>query len=107
MDYAVIVHSGKQYRVSEGNIIELDKVDLPTGQAIDFTDVRMLKGPDGVLFGRPSLENAKVTGRILGHYKGKKIVVFKYKRRKNYRRNAGHRQQYTRVKIENIIEQGN
>ncbi len=106
MNYAVFAHSGRQYRVSEGDIVELEKVDLPAGGEMEFTEVMMLQRPEGVLFGRPTVQNAKVTGKILAHFKGKKLIVFKHKRRKNYRRTNGHRQEYTRVKIENIINPG-
>ena len=107
MNYAVIAHSGKQFKVHEGDIVELDKVDLPTGHAIEFPEIMMLQRPEGTLFGKPVVENARVTGKVVGHFRGKKILVFKHKRRKNYRRTQGHRQNYTMVKIEAIIQPDN
>jgi large subunit ribosomal protein L21 len=107
MNYAVIAHSGKQFKVSEGDIVELEKVNLPAGHPIEFPEIMMIQRPEGALFGRPLVENARVTGKVLGHFKGKKILIFKHKRRKNYRRTQGHRQNYTRVKIENIVQPGN
>lgn len=107
MNYAIIAHSGKQFRVAEGDVIELEKVDLPVGGEIEFSEVVMLQRPEGALFGRPRVENAMVRGKVLEHFKGKKIIIFKHKRRKNYRRTMGHRQTYTRVRIENIIQSQN
>jgi large subunit ribosomal protein L21 len=103
MSFAIIAHSGKQYRVSEGDIINLDRVELPAGGEVDFPEVLAVKGSEGMILGRPRVENARVTGRVVGHFKDKKVLVFKHKRRKNYRRTRGHRQTYTRVKIENIV----
>ena len=84
MKYAVIAHSGKQFTVSEGDIIHLDKVDLPVGNGIEFPEVLLLQQPEGTRFGSPMVDNARVTGKVVGHFRGKKIRIFKHKRRKNY-----------------------
>ena len=107
MKYAVIAHSGKQFKVTEGEVIQLDKMSLSVGNEVEFQEVMMLQGPDGTLFGTPCIDNARVTGRVVCHLRGKKILIFKHKRRKNYRRTMGHRQNYTQVKIETIIVPGN
>jgi len=96
--YAVIASGGKQYRVSQGDVIYVEKLDLEPDSRVNF-DVLMLGGDEGVEVGSPTLAGAKVEGRILAQVKGEKIVIYKYKSKKNYHRKAGHRQNYTRVEI--------
>ena len=96
--YAVIASGGKQYRVSQGDVIYVEKLDLEPDSRVDF-DVLMLGGDGDVEVGFPTLAGAKVEGRILAQVKGEKIVVYKYKSKKNYHRKAGHRQNYTKVEI--------
>ena len=102
MAYAIVATGGKQVRVEPGQIVEIEKVGDP-GEAIVFDDVRMLRRDDGSLaIGTPRVEGARVSGTVLEHGKGKKIIVFKYKPKVNYRRKIGHRQPFARVRIDSI-----
>ncbi|MEA5016183.1 MAG: 50S ribosomal protein L21 [Candidatus Limiplasma sp.] len=96
--YAVIVSGGKQYRVSQGDTIYVEKLDQEPDSKVSF-DVLMLGSENGVEVGTPTLAGAKVEGKVLGQVKGEKIVIYKYKSKKNYHRKAGHRQNYTKVEI--------
>ncbi len=99
--YAIIATGGKQYRVSEGDVIYIEKIDAQVDSTVSF-DV-LLVGNDGdVRIGTPIVEGAKVEGKVVGQVRGEKIVVFKYKSKKNYRRKQGHRQPYTKVEITKI-----
>ena len=99
--YAVIVTGGKQYRVSQGDVIYVEKLDQEIDSKVSF-DVLMLGSGDSVEVGSPTLAGAKVEGKILGQVKGEKIIIYKYKSKKNYHRKAGHRQAYTKVEITKI-----
>ena len=99
--YAVIVSGGKQYRVSQGDVIYVEKLDQEVDSTVSF-DVLMLGSEDNVEVGTPILEDVKVEGKILGQVKGEKVIIFKYKSKKNYHRRAGHRQNYTKVEITSI-----
>ena len=99
--YAIIETGGKQYRVQQGDVIYVEKLDLETDTAVEF-DVLLLGGEDSVKIGRPVVEGAKVQAKVAGQVKGEKIIVFKYKSKKNYRRKQGHRQPYTKVTIGKI-----
>jgi len=99
--YAVIKTGGKQYRVSEGDRIRVEKLSGDVGSSLEFGDVLMVGG-DKVLVGTPTVEGAKVTAEITGQDKAKKVIVFKMKRRKGYRRKRGHRQPYTELRITGI-----
>ena len=101
--YAVIQTGGKQVRVSEGQEIYVEKLDVEAGENYTFTDVLMLGGEQTVI-GTPNVEGAKVVAKVLKHGRGPKIIVFKYKVRKNYRRKQGHRQSYTKLLIESISQ---
>lgn len=96
--YAVIVSGGKQYRVSQGDTIYVEKLDQEPASKVSF-DVLMLGSEDGVEVGSPTLAGAKVEGKVVSQVKGEKIVIYKYKSKKNYHRKAGHRQNYTKVEI--------
>ena len=99
--YAIIATGGKQYRVSEGDVIYIEKIDAQVDSTVSF-DV-LLMGNDGdVKFGTPVVEGVKVEGKVVGQIRGEKIVVYKYKSKKNYRRKQGHRQPYTKVEITKI-----
>lgn len=100
--YAVIRTGGKQYKVSEGDILNVEKLAGEVGDTLELDDVLMIGDGEDVKIGNPLVEKAKVTGTIVAHDKAKKIIVFKKKRRKGYRRTQGHRQQYTALKIEQI-----
>ncbi len=95
--YAIIATGGKQYRVSEGDTIYIEKLDNEPGDEVTFP-VLMLSG-DSVEVGNPYVEGANVIGKVVRQGKGEKIVILKYKSKKNYRRKAGHRQPFTQVEI--------
>ena len=99
--YAVIKTGGKQYRVSEGDVLRVEKLDGDVGATIDFGDVLMLGG-EKVSIGKPTVKGAKVTAEIVAQDRAKKVIVFKMRRRKNYRRKQGHRQPYTEIRITGI-----
>ena len=99
--YAVIESGGKQYRVSPGDVVKLEKIDVPVGEEVVFEQVLLVKN-DQTIVGNPLVAGAKVLGEVVEQGKGKKIIVFKYKRRKGYRKKRGHRQLYTAVKIKEI-----
>ena len=96
--YAIIAAGGRQYRVSQGDVIYIDKVNQEEGSAISF-DVLMTGGDGDVKVGNPVIDGAKVEGKVLAQVKGEKIRVYKYKSKKNYHRTQGHRQPYTKVEI--------
>lgn len=100
--YAIIQTGGKQYRVSEGDVISVEKLDAAAGEAVSFDQVLTVVKDDSVQVGKPYLASAKVTAKVVDHGKGKKILVFKYKAKSNYRRRQGHRQPFTKVVIEKI-----
>ena len=100
--YAIIETGGKQYRVEEGTILEVETLAGEVGAAFGFDRVLAVKKTDGLEIGQPYLKGAIVHAKILDHGRGKKIIVFKFKAKKNYRRKQGHRQPYTRVLIEKI-----
>ena len=102
--YAVIETGGKQYRVAQGDVIEIERAEV-TGKAkkaIKFDRVLMVSGDKGVKVGDPVVGGAKVTGKLLDEIRGQKVMVFKKKRRKGYKRLRGHRQELMRVEIEKI-----
>ena len=96
---AVIETGGKQYYVEKGSIIYTEKIDVDTDKTIEFHDVMMANG----VIGHPYVKGAKVIGKVIKHGKNKKILVFKYKPKKKYRRTQGHRQPYTKIEITDII----
>ncbi|HWP24032.1 MAG TPA: 50S ribosomal protein L21 [Candidatus Binatia bacterium] len=99
MKYAVIRTGGKQYRVAEGEIIKVEKLDGEVGDKVTLGDVLFVGGNGEVAIGAPLVANARVTGEIVGHGRAKKIIVFKKKRRKSYSRQKGHRQYQTTLRI--------
>ncbi len=99
--YAVIKTGGKQYRVSEGDTLRVEKLDGDVGAKVEFDEVLMIGG-DKVAVGKPTVAGAKVEAEIVAQDRAKKIIVFKMKRRKNYRRKQGHRQPYTELRITGI-----
>ncbi|MBQ3483940.1 MAG: 50S ribosomal protein L21 [Clostridia bacterium] len=96
--YAIISAGNKQYRVSEGDTIYIDKVNQEDGSAISF-DVLMVENNGEIKVGNPTVEGAKVEGKVVAQVKGEKIMIYKYKSKKNYHRRQGHRQPYTKVEI--------
>ena len=100
--YAVLSTGEKQYKVEEGDVLRIEKISGEVGTAVSFDKVLMFSDGEKVRVGTPLLDGISVSGRIVEQDKAKKILVFKYKRRKNYRRKQGHRQPYTAVKIDSI-----
>jgi large subunit ribosomal protein L21 len=99
--YAVIITGGKQLKVTAGQEIYVEKLDVEAGENYTFTEVLMVGGEQTVI-GTPLVEGATVTAKVVKHGRGPKIIVFKYKIRKNYRRKQGHRQAYTKLVIESV-----
>lgn len=99
--YAIIKTGGKQYVVEEGKVISIEKLDVKEGAEVTFDEVLLVSGDD-VKIGQPNVAGAKVTGKVLEQGKERKIRIFKYKAKSNYRRRQGHRQPFTKVKIEKI-----
>lgn len=100
--YAIIRDRGMQYRVEAGQVLDIALVEAEPGSEIELSEV-LLVGGEQTLVGAPLVDGAKVLAKVLGEAKGDKIVVFKYKNKKRYRRRTGHRQQYTRIAIREII----
>jgi large subunit ribosomal protein L21 len=100
--YAVISTGGKQYKVSEGQTIRIEKIAGDVGSPVSFDRVLMYSDGETAKIGKPTLADVTVTGQIVRQGKAKKIIVFKYKRRKRYRKKQGHRQQYTALRIDAI-----
>jgi len=100
--YAIIEAGGKQYRVSEGDLIDVERRSGEVGQAIDFQEVLLIGDQETIHVGKPVLAGARVVGTIAEQGKKAKIIVFKFKRRKKYRKKQGHRQLFTRVRIDQI-----
>ena len=99
--YAIIKTGGKQYCVEEGKIITVEKLDVAAGDEVTFEEVLLISG-DAVKIGQPTVAGAKVTAKVLAQGKEKKIRIFKYQAKSNYRRRQGHRQPFTKVQIEKI-----
>ena len=100
--YALMEFKGKQYKAEKGATLKVDKVDAEPGSALDIDTVLLVSG-DSVSVGAPYVKGAKVQAVVEAHEKAKKIIVFKYKPKKDYRRKHGHRQQYSVIKIQDII----
>ena len=104
MKYAIIEDGGKQYKAVEGSTIDVDHFDSELGEQIDIARVLLIADGDQVTIGTPLIEGAKVQATVVEQVKGPKLVVFKYKPKKRIRVKTGHRQKYTRVMIDSIVE---
>ena len=100
--YAVVKTGGKQYKVTKGEVIKVEKLDAEVGSEVDLPDVLMVIDGDNVQVGTPVLENAMVKAKVLEHGKDKKVIVFKKKRRKGYKKKRGHRQHFTTLEIQEV-----
>ncbi|MFY8215662.1 MAG: 50S ribosomal protein L21 [Chthoniobacterales bacterium] len=101
MAYAIVKTGGKQYRVAEGDVIDVEKLDVEAGSDTQL-EVLMVSNGASLLVGSPTLTGATVTAEVVDQHKGDKVIAFKYKRRKGYHRTVGHRRQLTRLKIKTI-----
>ena len=104
--YAIIESCGKQYKVAEGDVVFFEKLDAEEGKKVTFDKVILVSEDGKVQVGNPYVKGVKVEGKVVSHGKGKKIIVFKMKPKKNYRRKQGHRQPYTKVEITEIKTAG-
>jgi large subunit ribosomal protein L21 len=100
--YAVVKTGGKQYQVAQGDVLRVEKLDVPVGDTVELDQVKMLSRDDAVILDADALAKAKVIAEVTRQGRGRKIRVFKYKRRKNYHRTRGHRQDFTELKIRDI-----
>jgi len=100
--YAIIETCGKQYKVSEGDVVFFEKLEAEEGKKVKFDNVILISDGKKVEVGTPYVKGAKVEGKVIAHGKAKKIIVFKYKAKKNYKRKQGHRQPYTKVEITSV-----
>lgn len=101
--YAVIETGGKQYRVQEGEILTVEKLSAEVGETVEFDQILAVKTDDVFKLGSPLVVGAKVQAKVLEQGKDKKVIVYKYKPKKNYHKKQGHRQPFTRIKIEKIV----
>lgn len=100
--HAVVVTGGKQYRVQEGDVIYVEKLEAEVDSSVELGNVLLVEKEDGIVIGKPVVEGAKVVAKVAAQGKAKKVIVFKYKRKKDYRRKHGHRQAYTKLVVEKI-----
>ena len=101
--YAVIGTGGKQYKVSPGDVVRVESLEAKLGETIELKDVYMIADGDKLSFGKPMLASAKVTAEVVDEDRGVKLLIFKHRRRKGFRRTNGHRQNYTAIKVKEII----
>lgn len=104
--YAIVETGGKQYRVSPGQTVAVDRLPAAEGETVELSRVLLVAEGDSAIIGTPTVDGAKVTATCLGERKGDKIIVFKYKAKTRYRRKKGHRQLYTMLRIDNIVKPG-
>jgi large subunit ribosomal protein L21 len=101
--YAIIRDRGTQYRIEKGQVLQIARIDAEPGSQLELGEVLMIGGDDQTQIGTPLVAGAKVLAKVLGETKGDKVIVFKYKNKKRYRRRTGHRQQYTSIAISEIV----
>ena len=102
MDYAIVKTGGKQYRVSPGDVLDVELLDVDAGTTTELDDVLAVSRDGQMRFGTPNVDGARVVAEVQSHYKDRKIIVYKYKAKTRYRRKKGHRQNYTRIQIQSI-----
>jgi len=101
--YAIIRTGGRQYRAEVGAVIDIDRLPYEVNHSFEITDVLLVGNGDSTLIGQPNVEGAKVKLTVVDQVKADKVIVFRYRQRTNYRRKTGHRQKYTRVRIDEIV----
>ena len=101
--YAIVKSGGRQYRAEEGQSFSVEKLSYEVGEQIELSDVLLLANDEEVQVGRPTVPGASVKATVVDQYRGKKIFVWKYKPKKRYRRRQGHRQSYTRLRVDEIV----
>lgn len=99
MEYAIFRASGEQFRASVGDVLQVPLMDAKPGSKISFSEVLLTGDGNKISAGQPTVKGAKVSAQVVRHGKGVKLIIFKFKRRKNYRRKTGHRQQFTEIRI--------
>ena len=104
--FAVVQTGGKQYRVRPGDVLDVERLSLDVGAPVELEDVRLIAGDGELLVGSPQVEGALVRAQVVEHLRGPKLVVFKYKAKTRYRRKTGHRQELTRLQIEDVVLPG-
>lgn len=100
--YAVIKTGGKQYKVSPGDVLRVEKLDSKKGDTVEMKDVLLIADGDMMSVGKPNLASASVTAEVMGDGRGEKILIFKHRRRKGFRKTIGHRQDFTTIKVKEI-----
>ena len=103
--YAVLRSGGHQHRVTVGDTFVVERLPGDVGDTVELSEILLITGEDSVNVGQPTLDGAKVLAKVVGQVKGPKVRIFKYHPRKRYRRRAGHRQHYTRLRVEQIVVQ--
>ncbi len=101
--YAVITTGGKQYKVAPGDVVRVESLDAKKGDTIELKDVYMIADGDKVSVGKPTLPSAKVTAEVVEQGRGEKLIIFKHRKRKGFRKTTGHRQNYTAIKVKDIL----
>ncbi len=104
--YAVIQTGGKQYQVKSGDVIDVEKLEAEVGTRVELADVRLVSVESGLSVGTPTVDGAMVTAEVQDQFRGPKIIIFKYKSKTHYRKKNGHRQSYTRIRIQDILTGG-
>ncbi|MHB1294485.1 MAG: 50S ribosomal protein L21 [Anaerolineae bacterium] len=100
--YALVETGGKQYKVAVGETVDVEKLAVAVGEAVELDRVLMVAGDDGVSVGHPVVDGAKVSATVVSHGRGRKVITFKYRPKKHSRSKTGHRQDYTRLRIDGI-----
>lgn len=103
MKYAIFEDGGKQYKAVEGGIVEVDRYQVEPGEDIDLDRILLITDGEDVIIGDPWIKGAKIEAKVVEHFKGPKLVVFKYKPKQRYRVKKGHRQQFTRLQVNSIL----
>lgn len=101
-DYAVIQTGGRQYRVEPGDVLDVEKISVEAGEQVELNDILLINENDEILLGSPNIQGASVLAVVKSQHRGPKIIIFKYKNKTHYRRKNGHRQDYTRLEIQEI-----